>query len=71
MSADIIDLRPILIREFPDPIAAQREADRVLHFAIQQHKAAYGEGYTLVRIKQIVAGMEFVRAENEQAVAVE
>lgn len=71
MSAEIIDLRPILEREFPDPLASQRDADRALHFAIQRHKAAYGEAYTLARMKQIVAGMEFVRVEAEQAVAVE
>lgn len=71
MSAEIIDLRPILMREFPDPIAAQRAADRVLHFAIQQHKAAYGEALTCASLKKIVAGMEFFRVENEQAVAVE
>ena len=70
LSAEIIDLRPILEREFTDPLAAQRDADRALHFAIQRHKAAYGEAYTLARLKQTVCGMEFVR-EVEQASSVE
>ena len=69
MSAEIIDLRPILAREFPDPLAAQRDADRTLHFAIQRYKAAYCEEICLARLKQIVAGMEFFRVQTEREVA--
>ena len=66
MSADIIDLRPILLREFPDPLAAQRDADRALHFAIQRHKVAYGEEITALKLKQVAAGIEYFRGiENE------
>ncbi len=65
--ADIIDLRPILIRDFPDPIAAQRDADRALHFAIQRHKAAYGEHITALRLKQVAAGIEYFRGLEDEA----
>lgn len=65
--ADIIDLRPILLREFPDPLAAQRDADRALHFAIQRYKAAYGEEITALRLKQVAAGIEYVRGIEDEA----
>ena len=66
MSAEIIYLWPILEREFLDPMAAQRDSDRVLHFAVQRHKAAYGDEITIARLRQIATGIEYFRGiENE------
>lgn len=66
MSAEIIDLRQILEREFADPAASQREADRTLHFAIQRHKAAYGERFTSARLKQIAFGIDYMMATSDE-----
>lgn len=68
MSAEIIRLRPISTLDDPVEIQrlARREADYAIHMAVQRHKWAYGGEHTLLRLKQIVAGMEFFNADAGQ-----
>lgn len=59
MSADVIDLRPILAREIggaDEKAAAKRLADRVFTGALAQLDAAYGRDYRrLVLLKTLYA----------------
>ncbi len=64
MSAEIVSLHPIKLMQDPDETSrlAKQSADQSIHMAVQRHKWAYGEEYTLLRLKQIVAGMEYYNA---------
>jgi hypothetical protein len=65
MSADVIDLRPILAREIggaDEKAAAKRLADRVFAGAIAELDRAYGREYRRLRLLQTLYAMD--RAEE-------
>ncbi len=61
MSADVIDLRPILAREIgsdDEMTAARRLADRAFHGALVMLDAAYGREYRRLRLLQTLYAMD-------------
>ena len=61
MSADIIRIHGVKLMPDPDETSrlAKQSADQSLRLAIQRHQWAYGEAISLLRLKQIIAGIEF------------
>jgi len=66
MSADVIDLRPIFEREYPDAREhAARLADHNLYTAVERYKSLFGGAITAARLKQIAAGIEYFERPEE------